>query len=382
MRRMSITLDDVVRALNYCDFATDTELSELEELTCVTCCSIKPFLLSTKLAVLKRDGDGRTYVIFRGTESYGLGTWLLTNFQTASTDFSIVDANMKHVTTEPELKIQAAPVKTISPGFVHQGILRTWSQLWYGTDILDTTFLRPSSGIQLLFRYLAIGITACVVANYFLLSMLLGTLFGLVAVLGVMAIESGSAERLFWRRTKPVGTPIFSQLQSRKATGQVWFVGHSLGGAMATLAFHAYGNWCDAAQKHNDARLVTFASPQVGDNCFVTDIQKKYPGQFLHIVDKGDPVPYAPPSTPAQLLRLGPSVVSLFGVAIFVASVAWSSLYSLLWKNQRAYGPWTDAAGVWRLGPTYNWITLLRHTRKSYRKRIMAFAQQRFGQRE
>ena len=377
---MGITLDDVIRALNCCDFAAESELNKLAKLRGVTCCSIKPFQLSTKLAVLKRDGDGRTYVIFRGTEPYGLGTWLLTNFQTASTDFSLVDASMNHVTTEPKLPIQAASVKTISPGFVHQGILRTWSQLWYGTDILDTTFLRPSSGAQLLFRYLAIGIAAGVVAGYFFSSMLLGTLFGLVAVLGVMAIESGSAERLFWRPFDPPdGIPIFRQLKSLGESEQVWFVGHSLGGAMATLAFHAYGNWRAAARKDNDARLVTFASPQVGDSCFIEDFQTKYPGQFLHVVDKGDPVPYAPPSTPAQLLRLGPSVVSLFGVAIFVASVAWSSLYTLLWKNQRAYGPWTDAAGVWRLGPTYNWITLLRHTRKSYRRRILAFAQQRFG---
>lgn len=164
---MGITLDDVIRALNCCDFAAESELNKLAKLRGVTCCSIKPFQLSTKLAVLKRDGDGRTYVIFRGTEPYGLGTWLLTNFQTASTDFSLVDASMNHVTTEPKLPIQAASVKTISPGFVHQGILRTWSQLWYGTDILDTTFLRPSSGAQLLFRYLAIGIAAGVVAGYF-----------------------------------------------------------------------------------------------------------------------------------------------------------------------------------------------------------------------
>lgn len=379
---MSITLDDVIRALNCCDFATESEPSELAKLPHVTCCSIKPFLFSAKLAVLKRDDDGRTYVIFRGTESYGLGTWLLTNFQTASTDFSLVDANMNHVTTEPELQIQASWVKTISPGLVHQGILRTWSQLWYGTDILDTTFLRPFSGAQLLFRYLAIGIAAGVVANYYFCSMLLGVIFGLVAVLGVMAIESGSAERLFWRPTKPVGIPIFSQLKPLGASEQVWFVGHSLGGAMATLAFHAYGNWRAAARRDNNARLVTFAAPQIGDSCFVKDIQTKYPGQFLHVVDKGDPVPYAPPPTPAHLVRLGPSVISLYGFAIFIASVAWSSLYTLLWSSQRAYGSWTDATGVWRLGTTYNWITLFRHTRKSYRKRIMAFAQQRFGQRE
>jgi Lipase (class 3) len=379
---MSITLEDVIRALNCCDFATESELKKLTQPPHVTCCSIKPFLLSTKLAVLKRDSDGRAYVIFRGTESCGLGTWILTNFQAASTDFSVVDSSMNHVTTEPELLIQAASVKTISPGVVHQGILRAWSQLWYGTDILNTTFLHPSSGVQLLFRYLALGMAVGLVANFFFCSMLLDAMSGLVAVLGLMAIESGSAERLFWRPSKPVGIPIFTQLKSLEANEQVWFVGHSLGGAMATLAFHAYGNWCAAARKDNNARLVTFGSPQVGDSRFVKEIQARYPGQFLHVIDKGDPVPYAPPPTPTQLLRLGPSVVSLSGIAIFIASVAWSSLYTLLWARQRAYGPWTDATGVWRLGATYNWITLLRHTRESYRERITAFSQQHFRKHE
>jgi hypothetical protein len=90
-----------------------------------------------------------------------------------------------------------------------------------------------------------------------------------------MALESGSLERLFWRQVPTEREPLLDALARVPPETPVWFVGHSLGGALATLAFAAWRNRCEHLSKQADggpeaarfpnARLVTFASPLVGD---------------------------------------------------------------------------------------------------------------------
>ncbi|MFW5694712.1 MAG: lipase family protein [Alkalispirochaeta sp.] len=64
---------------------------------------------------------------------------------------------------------------------------------------------------------------------------------------------------------------------------RVVFCGHSLGGALASLAAVYYGNPC---------HLYTFGAPRVGDERFV----RLLPSTSLRFVNAGDPVPSLPPN--------------------------------------------------------------------------------------
>lgn len=373
---MSITIDDVYRALDNCDFTTDATLTEIKNDPSVLYFTVSPFWLqSTKLVLLKRDNPKRAYVVFRGTESYGIGTWFLINFQAASTHFYVLDPSLTNSNGTPELPVQGTAAKAVAPGVVHQGFLRSWSQLWYGTDILDTTFLRSAdSPWAILKRYGLILFTSSGLTSLTDTSHTVSILVGLLAVFVTMALESGSLERLFWKRTLVHGKPMTENIDTLAGYEEVWFVGHSLGGAMATLAFSTYRNLCLAQKKPDVAWLITFGSPLVGDDQFVIDFEAHHSGRFLHIADKGDPVTYAPPVALPELIQIGPSLISPSGLFITALSLFWTYVYPFLWQRQGNYANWRGSRGIWRLGDAYNWISVIcRHPRKSYRERISQY---------
>jgi pimeloyl-ACP methyl ester carboxylesterase len=67
---------------------------------------------------------------------------------------------------------------------------------------------------------------------------------------------------------------------------KIWFCGHSLGAAMATLA----------AYRHPDARgICTFGSPRVGDAAFAAAFASKLPDASLRYVNHNDVVTHLPP---------------------------------------------------------------------------------------
>jgi triacylglycerol lipase len=72
--------------------------------------------------------------------------------------------------------------------------------------------------------------------------------------------------------------------------GRVWFTGHSLGGALATLA-HA---------RAPGAGLVTFGAPRVGDREFAA----AFPGRAWRVVNNNDFVPRLPPPPYRHVGRL------------------------------------------------------------------------------
>ncbi len=70
----------------------------------------------------------------------------------------------------------------------------------------------------------------------------------------------------------------------------VWFTGHSLGGALATLtAAHFY------EQDEQLNGLYTFGSPRVGDRQFARCFNTHFGFRTLRIINKNDPIPSLPP---------------------------------------------------------------------------------------
>lgn len=360
----------VLEALKQCDFATDSEPADLLGDKKLDCRMEQGILFSAKLAVVRRGQKFGTYVIFRGTESRGLGTWVITNFQAASTAFRVVDSHVHHHGSDKELPIQGCTSKVVAPGRVHQGILRTWSQLWYGTDILDTTFLKPASRWRLIARYAFVATLAVALGVGYDLQGGVTALLAAAAVLLSMAVESGSLERLVHTPSEPQGLPVLESLQKSPPSGPVWFVGHSLGGALATLAFAAYRSRCKTINVECNARLVTFGSPLVGDADFVADFESEHKDLFIHVAHKGDPVTMSPPPRAKELLCIGRPLIGYWGVLFLLASLFWNLVYRFFWEGQAPYATWSTERGLCRLGGRYNWITLFKHTRASYAKHM------------
>lgn len=76
---------------------------------------------------------------------------------------------------------------------------------------------------------------------------------------------------------------IWDEIESTLGDGKVWFTGHSLGAAMATLA---------AGRYPGVHPLYTFGSPRVGDDNF----QQEIPANAYRFVNNNDVVTHVPPA--------------------------------------------------------------------------------------
>ena len=72
----------------------------------------------------------------------------------------------------------------------------------------------------------------------------------------------------------------------------VWFTGHSLGGAIATLAADAFVKGERSTQYGG---VYTFGSPLVGDRAFVDGFNARHAGESFRVVNDRDGVPHVPP---------------------------------------------------------------------------------------
>ena len=98
---------------------------------------------------------------------------------------------------------------------------------------------------------------------------------------GQRRVHSGFAKAI--QRIWPKLTAVLDRL---KANRTVWFCGHSLGGALATLA----------ADQYNDTRGVcTFGSPRVGDPAFASAFTTKFVNRCARYVNDHDVVTHVPP---------------------------------------------------------------------------------------
>lgn len=96
----------------------------------------------------------------------------------------------------------------------------------------------------------------------------------------------GRVHRGFKDALDEVWAELESLLNGLASGRTVWFCGHSLGAALATLAAHRYA----------DTRGVcTFGSPRVGDGTFAREFDRRFPDNALRYVNNHDIVTHVPP---------------------------------------------------------------------------------------
>ena len=271
------------------------------------------------LGLIDTSDDEVAYVVFRGTSE--VGNWFLTNAQAyetagkAITSFGDVD------------------------GYVHQGLLRAFSYLWFGRDIDFPQHARTWTKYLLgLVLSLELGLPVLGVLwvlgvdlkahwrwhGYYEIAGLWIILAGVVVGLQKM-IEDGVFEHGFSRRKMlELGRPL-SEVLREVTRAQVVFTGHSLGGAVATLAFVEH-----SLNGSGKASLVTFGAPRLGNDKFARWFHAKFEGRYRFLAHKGDAVAHIPPSS--QFLSDALRRPTFLGVCL-------SIVYLLFWvPYQRAYG--------------------------------------------
>lgn len=100
---------------------------------------------------------------------------------------------------------------------------------------------------------------------------------------------AGNVHRGFLRAFRRVEKPLTERVRAlRKAEFNVWFCGHSLGAALATIAA--------AALKSETSGVCTIGSPRVGDQSFVDDFNANFRGRSARYVNDHDLVTRVPPA--------------------------------------------------------------------------------------
>jgi hypothetical protein len=94
-------------------------------------------------------------------------------------------------------------------------------------------------------------------------------------------VHAGFAQAV--REIEPRLTPVINRLAAGRT---LWFCGHSLGAALATLAADLYGS---------TRAVCTFGSPRVGDRAFAAAFTEKFAGRALRFVNAHDVVTHVPP---------------------------------------------------------------------------------------
>ena len=106
--------------------------------------------------------------------------------------------------------------------------------------------------------------------------------------------ENSMVHRGFAAAYRSVGAEILSELLDKRAESVV-IAGHSLGGALATLAVEVIADaGCDIAG------VYTFGSPRVGNGAFARSYNEDMADVTFRIVNARDPVPWLPFPLPVR----------------------------------------------------------------------------------
>ena len=100
----------------------------------------------------------------------------------------------------------------------------------------------------------------------------------------------GRIHRGFLRQWDSLKTSVIQELERPGTTKTIYVMGHSLGGAVATIGA------LDIQKTFPNNRVVvwTFGSPRVGNAAFVQDF-RNHIKQSVRVVRKPDPIPLVPP---------------------------------------------------------------------------------------
>jgi Lipase (class 3) len=121
---------------------------------------------------------------------------------------------------------------------------------------------------------------------------------------------------------------IFSLLRNYSEVDQISFVGHSLGGAMATIASLDFARNVSSggffSQRIRKIRLFTFGSPRVGNSNLATELAY-YNVSAVRVKEKSDPVTILPPRISFLLVKdpywhVGKLIIINESAALFCSS--------------------------------------------------------------
>jgi hypothetical protein len=134
----------------------------------------------------------------------------------------------------------------------------------------------------------------------------------------------------------------YELLDKLNSCDRVIFTGHSLGGAIATIAFAIYRTWCKSANtmREDNSVLITFGAPRVGDVKFMKEFSAKHNGKFCHVVHPGDPVPELPPNGLLELWHHRIWRRGLLGIIVVIIFPFWAVINKLYAMDRAAR--WTS----------------------------------------
>ena len=109
---------------------------------------------------------------------------------------------------------------------------------------------------------------------------------------GVKTLHTGSAvHQGFYYAFDSILNDLRQFITSLKGVSTIHCVGHSLGGAIVTLA----ADWIKASGKSACVKLYTFGSPRVGMNFFASKCRSRlYSDNIYRMCHTTDPVPMVP----------------------------------------------------------------------------------------
>lgn len=267
----------------------------------------------------RQAAEDTTYVVFRGTSE--VGNWFLTNAQAHMWKASSVFGDGV-------------------PGGVHSGFAKGYFDLWRADADPPGSRAESYDATKYFWPiYMAVLTSPGWVWRSFRpvdLQPLAWTCVCACVVLTLLAIQfvfsHGHFENSFVRaRELSLGTALRDTVL-RHPSRRVVFVGHSLGGALATLAFVDFctrSPWSPAREVH----LVTFGAPQPGNDEFITWLaERRVPGQSVSVfANLGDPVAHLPParSFPHDALRRVTLLGALLAAVYYIGWLPYAVCYQV-----------------------------------------------------
>ena len=105
--------------------------------------------------------------------------------------------------------------------------------------------------------------------------------------------ELGEVHKGFYEASQALMRSVVAAIEHRGNPRHVWLTGHSLGGAIATLAMRQL-----ELQGHRISGLVTFGQPRVGDHAFTKAMNRRLGTRMLRVINEDDVVASLPPRIP------------------------------------------------------------------------------------